>query len=65
MKIYYHNRRRLPKKTEKNFDAKFYQNLDLMLEISDFITIHCPYTPETFHLLSKKRLKMLKKLYCY
>ena len=32
-----------------------------MLTISDFVTIHCPYTPETFHLLSKKRLKMLKK----
>ena len=61
MKINYHNRRRLPKKLEKEYDAKFYQDLNSMLTISDFVTIHCPYTPETFHLLSKKRLKMLKK----
>ena len=61
MNINYHNRKRLPKKLEKNYDAKFYEDLNSMLAISDFVTIHCPYTPETFHLLSKKRLKMLKK----
>lgn len=61
MKINYHNRKRLPKKLEKNFDARFYEDLNSMLAVSDFVTIHCPYTPETFHLLSKKRLKMLKK----
>ena len=62
MNINYHNRKRLPKKLEKNYDAKFYHDLNSMLIISDFVTIHCPYTPETFHLLSKKRLKMLKKI---
>ena len=61
MKINYHNRKRLPTKLEKNFNARFYEDLNSMLAVSDFITIHCPYTPETFHLLSKKRLKMLKK----
>ncbi|MEL0124105.1 MAG: D-glycerate dehydrogenase [Alphaproteobacteria bacterium] len=61
MKINYHNRKRLPKKLEKNFNARFYEDLNSMLAVSDFVTIHCPYTPETFHLLSKKRLKMLKK----
>ena len=61
MKINYHNRKRLPTKLEKNFNARFYEDLNSMLAVSDFVTIHCPYTPETFHLLSKKRLKMLKK----
>ena len=32
-----------------------------MILKSDIVTIHCPYTPETFHLLSRKRLKLLKK----
>ena len=32
-----------------------------MISKSDIVSIHCPYTPETFHLLSKKRLKLLKK----
>ncbi len=61
MEINYHNRKRLPKKVEKEFKANYYSELEQMLLVSDVITIHCPYTPETFHLLSKKRLKMLRK----
>ena len=62
MNINYHNRKRLPTRLEKNYSATFFPDLNSMLSISDFVTIHCPYTPETFHLLSKKRLKMLKKI---
>ena len=61
MKIKYHNRKRVSKKIESEYDAKYYRNLEEMLACSDVITIHCPFTPETFHLLSKKRLKFLKK----
>ncbi len=61
MKINYHNRKRLPRSVEKKFNANYYSKLNNMLEVCDVISIHCPYTPETFHLLSKKRLKMLKK----
>ena len=32
-----------------------------MLAYIDVLSIHCPYTPETFHLLSKRRLRLLKK----
>tara|TARA_B100000886_G_scaffold184906_1_gene126867 strand:+ start:2299 stop:3294 length:996 start_codon:yes stop_codon:yes gene_type:complete len=61
MKINYHNRRRLNKSEEGFFNAKFWKNLDDMLGHVDIVSIHCPYTPETFHLLSKKRLTKLKK----
>ena len=61
MNINYHNRKRLPIRVERSYSATFFPDLNSMLSISDFVTIHCPYTPETFHLLSKKRLKMLKK----
>ena len=61
MKINYHNRKRLDKRIEKIYQAKYWKNLDEMLKHSDIISIHCPYTPETFHLLSKKRLCLLKR----
>ena len=61
IKINYHNRNRLNKLEESSFEAKFWENLDAMLCHVDIISIHCPYTPETFHLLSKKRLLRLKK----
>ena len=59
--IYYHNRKRLSSKLEKKLEVKYFESLDLMISKSDIVTIHCPYTPETFHLLSKRRLKLLKK----
>ena len=61
IKINYHNRNRLSKVDENFFGARFWENLDAMLCHVDIISIHCPYTPETFHLLSKKRLMKLKK----
>lgn len=59
--INYHNRKRLTRSIEKKFKAKFWPNLNELLMNMDIISIHCPYTPETFHLLSKRRLKLLKK----
>jgi glyoxylate reductase len=61
IEIIYHNRKRLRKNIEKEYQAKYFEDLDLMISQSDIISIHCPYTPDTFHLLSKKRLRLLKK----
>ena len=61
VRINYHNRNRLDKKTEKEFKAKYWKNLNDMICKMDIISIHCPYTPETFHLLSNRRIKLLKK----
>ena len=46
----------------KKYEAQYHLDLDSMLAVSDVITIHCPYTPETFHLLSKKTKNIEKKL---
>lgn len=59
--INYHNRKRLSKSLEHKLKAKFWPSLNELLMNMDIISIHCPYTPETFHLLSKRRLKLLKK----
>ncbi len=61
MQINYHNRRRLSSKIEKEFRARYWENLNDMLSYVDILTIHCPFTPATFHLLSRKKLKLLKK----
>ena len=61
MEINYHNRKKHSKKIETQLKAKFWGSLDQMISKMDIISIHCPFTAETFHLLSKKRIRLLKK----
>jgi glyoxylate reductase len=61
MSIHYHNRRRLPQDIEEKLEATYWESLDQMLARMDVISIHCPHTPGTYHLLSARRLKLLKK----
>ncbi|MCB2106173.1 MAG: D-glycerate dehydrogenase [Rhodobacteraceae bacterium] len=60
MAIHYHNRRRLHPDIETEVEATYWESLDQMLARTDVITIHCPHTPATFHLLSERRLKLIK-----
>lgn len=60
MAIHYHNRRRLRPELEAEVEATYWESLDQMLARMDVITIHCPHTPATFHLLSERRLKLIK-----
>src|SRR6201994_3731860 len=60
LQIHYHNRRRLPPKVEEELDATYWESLDQMLARMDIISINCPHTPATFHLLSARRLKLLR-----
>lgn len=60
MQVHYHNRRRLPEAVEQEFSATYWESLDQMLARMDVVTIHCPHTPATFHLLSARRLKQLQ-----
>ena len=60
MSIHYHNRRRVAAHIEESLEATYWESLDQMLARMDVITIHCPRTPATFHLLSARRLKLLR-----
>ena len=60
MTVHYHNRRRLQPELEAEVEATFWESLDQMLARMDIVTIHCPHTPATFHLLSERRLKLMK-----
>ncbi len=57
--IHYHNRRRVHPDIEAELEATYWESLDQMLSRMDIITIHCPHTPATYHLLSARRLKLL------
>lgn len=59
MRVLYHNRRPLPASEEAALYAR-YEELDRLLALSDVVSLHCPLTPLTRHLLSAERLAALK-----
>jgi glyoxylate reductase len=60
LQIHYHNRRRVPEQIEEELSATYWDSLDQMLARMDIISIHCPHTPATYHLLSARRLKLIR-----
>ncbi len=60
LSIHYHNRKRLHPEVEGELEATYWESLDQMLARMDVISIHCPHTPATYHLLSARRLKLLQ-----
>ena len=60
MQIHYHNRRRLHADIQDGLEATYWESLDQMLARTDVISVNCPHTPATYHLLSARRLKLLK-----
>ncbi|PZQ11925.1 MAG: D-glycerate dehydrogenase [Ancylobacter novellus] len=61
LSIHYHNRKRLPSTVEDQLEATYWESLDQMLARMDIISVNCPHTPATYHLLSARRLKLLKR----
>ena len=61
LSIHYHNRRRVGEPLEQELEATYWESLDQMLARMDIISVNCPHTPATFHLLSARRLRLLKK----
>jgi glyoxylate reductase len=60
LQIHYHNRRRVAEDVEEELEATFWESLDQMLTRADIISVNCPHTPATYHLLSARRLKLMK-----
>jgi glyoxylate reductase len=61
LQIHYHNRKPVAPSIEEELGATYWESLDQMLARMDIISVNCPHTPATFHLLSARRLKLLKK----
>ena len=60
MQIHYHNRKRLRPEIEAEMEATYWESLDQMVARMDVISINCPSTPSTFHLMNARRLKLMK-----
>lgn len=59
--IHYHNRKRLPEAVEEPLEATWWPTLDAMLSRVDIISIHCPHTPETHHMINAERLRLMQR----
>ncbi len=60
LQIHYHSRRRMPEDFEQRLEATHWESLDQMLSRMDIVSVNCPHTPATYHLLSARRLRLLK-----
>jgi glyoxylate reductase len=60
MQIHYHNRKRLRPEVEGDLEATYWESLDQMVSRMDIISVNCPHTPSTFHLMNARRLKLMK-----
>ena len=60
LQIHYHNRRRAAPRVEAELEATYWESLDQMLARVDIVSVNCPHTPATYHLLSARRLKLLR-----
>ncbi|CAN7311759.1 2-hydroxyacid dehydrogenase [Mesorhizobium sp. IMUNJ 23033] len=60
LSIHYHNRHRVLPAVEDELEATYWESLDQMLARMDIISVNCPSTPATFHLLSARRLALMQ-----
>ncbi len=60
LSVHYHNRKRVHPDVEQELEATYWESLDQMLAHMDVVSVNCPHTPGTYHLLSARRLKLLK-----
>ena len=60
LSIHYHNRRPVHPETEAELEATYWESLDQMLARVDIVSVNCPHTPATSHLLSADRLSLMQ-----
>ncbi|WP_369057979.1 D-glycerate dehydrogenase [Caulobacter sp. 73W] len=60
MQVHYHNRKPVSPRIADELGATYWESLDQMLARMDVISVNCPHTPATYHLLSARRLKLLR-----
>ena len=57
MEVHYHNRSKLP--DEREFGAVYHENIDSLLSVANFLSLHCPATPDTVGLMNAKRFSQM------
>ena len=61
MEIHYHNRKKLHPALEEPTNAQYWESLEAMLQEIDVLSVNCPHTPNTFHMINSSRLSLMKK----
>jgi lactate dehydrogenase-like 2-hydroxyacid dehydrogenase len=61
MRVFYHSRQRADGDTERRTGATNTESLEALLHESDFVSLHCPATPETYHLIDAARLHAMQR----
>jgi glyoxylate reductase len=59
MRIAYTGRRRAAPELEAELDAEYVESLDELLAQADMVSLHCPLTPDTHHLIDARRLALM------
>jgi len=60
LSVHYHNRGRINPETEAELEATYWDSLDQMLARVDIVSVNCPSTPATYHLISARRLALIR-----
>ncbi|WP_371431484.1 2-hydroxyacid dehydrogenase [Novosphingobium sp.] len=60
LQVAYHNRHRLPEALETMLGARYVADLDTLIGDADILSLHCPASPETHHLLDARRIALMK-----
>jgi glyoxylate reductase len=60
MQIVYSNRRRADPGVEQALEARYLEDLDELFAVSDVVSMHCPLSPDTRHLVDARRLGLMK-----
>ena len=60
LSIHYHNRKPVHSETEAELEATYWDSLDQMLGRVDIVSVNCPHTPSTNHLLTRRLLSMMQ-----
>ncbi|MES5099775.1 D-glycerate dehydrogenase [Agrobacterium sp. BA1120] len=60
LSIHYHNRKRVNPATEAELEATYWDSLDQMLARVDIVSVNCPSTPATYHLISARHLALMQ-----
>ena len=59
LQIHYHNRKPVSSVVQEELEATYWESLDQMLSRMDIVSVNCPHTPGTYHLLSSRRLDLM------
>ena len=60
LSVHYHNRKPVHPETEAELEATYWESLEQMLARVDIVSVNCPHTPATNHLLSRERLSLMQ-----